>query len=137
MYAIVKAFLDRLGTEPHSQIRFTESESRIAMAVLLFRVVTIDGQIKDEELDLYRSLLRERLGVSAEELAIFEAEVKRVSSREPSLFPFTAIIRRMPMRTKREIVKMMKDISISDNELHEFEINLVARTAELLDIPIE
>jgi uncharacterized tellurite resistance protein B-like protein len=75
--------------------------------------------------------------VSAEELAIFEAEVKRVSSREPSLFPFTAIIRRMPMRTKREIVKMMKDISISDNELHEFEINLVARTAELLDIPIE
>lgn len=135
MYAVVKSFLERLGEG--AEINFTKSESRIAMAVLLFRVVTIDGQVKESEIELYRELLRAKLHVTPAELDIFEATVRRESDKEVSLFPFTAIVKKMPLETRREILKMMQEISLSDKELHEFEINLVARTAELLDLPFE
>ena len=137
MYAVVKSFLERLGDDPATQINFTRSETRIAMAVLLFRVVTIDGEVKESELDLYRNLLREKLNVSDAEMALFETTVRRESDREASLFPFTTIVKKMPVETRREILRMMKELSLSDNELHEFEINLVARTAELLDLPLD
>jgi uncharacterized tellurite resistance protein B-like protein len=135
MYAVVKAFLERLGEG--QEINFTESEYRLAMAVLLFRVVTIDGEVKETEIAVYRTLLQEKLNVSPYELDLFEATVRRESEKEASLFPFTTIVKKMPLDTRRQILNMMKEISLSDNELHEFEINLVARTAELLDLPIE
>ena len=137
MYAIVKSFLERLGSDDSQQINFTQSETRIAMGVLLFRVVTIDGDIREEELELYRRFLQEKLGVSRAELDIFEHTVRRESAKEPSLFPFTAIVRKMPLATRHEILDMMREISLSDNELHEFEINLVERTAELLQIELK
>ena len=99
MYAVVKAFLERIGEG--EEINFTKSEGRIAMAVLLFRMVTIDGEVKEPELGLYRQLLQQKLHVTPEEMEIFEGTVRREAERERSLFPFTAIVRRMPMETRR------------------------------------
>ena len=53
---------------------------------------------------------------------------------ERSLNPFTEIVRKLPEEKRREILTHMQQISVSDRELHEFEINLVARTAQLLGI---
>ena len=137
MYVVVKQFLERLGSSEDGLIEYTHGDRRIAMAVLLFRVITIDGKIREEEVRRYREILEDFLEVTPDELDLFESVVREQHSNESSLFPFTTIVRKMPMETKRQILTMMREISISDQELHEFEINLVARTAELLEIDIE
>jgi uncharacterized tellurite resistance protein B-like protein len=137
MYAIVKSFLTRLGTGNDELIEYSAGDKRIAMAVLLFRVVTVDGKVRDAEVKRYRELLQDEVGVSPDELDLFEKAVREESDSESSLFPFTVIVNRMPVETKRKVLKMMREISVADNELHEFEINLVTRTAELLNIPLD
>ncbi|MEZ5800697.1 MAG: TerB family tellurite resistance protein [Nitratireductor sp.] len=137
MYVVVKQFLERLGSSEDGLIEYTHGDRRIAMAVLLFRVITIDGKIREEEVRRYREILEDFLEVTPDELDQFESVVREQHSNESSLFPFTTIVRKMPIDTKRQILTMMREISISDQELHEFEINLVARTAELLEIDID
>lgn len=137
MYAIVKQFLEKLGDSDADLIEFSVSDNRVAMAVLLFRVITVDGLIRDAEMARYRELLQDHLNVTPDELDLFEQVVRTESNGENGLYSFTTAVSRLPQATKRHILDMMRDISISDNELHEFEINLVARTAELLELPLD
>jgi uncharacterized tellurite resistance protein B-like protein len=137
MYAAVKSFLEKLGTANDSLIEYTTSDARIAMAVLLFRVIMIDGRVRESEMHRYRELLQDYLHVTPDELALFETTVRREAESESSLSPFTTVVREMPVEKRRQILSMMREISVSDNEFHEFEINLLTRTAELLNIPLK
>ncbi len=133
MYAMVRQFLERLGSG-EELIEYSTGDKRIAMAVLLFRVVTADGKIRTDEMARYRQILQDDLDISPDEVALFERVVASESDAEHSLFPFTTIVSKMPVETKRHIIELMREISLADNELHEFEINLVTRTAELLGV---
>lgn len=137
MYAIVQQFLDRLGADEEEFIQFAVRDNRVAAAVLLFRVVTADGLIREPEMVRYRELLQDRLDVSPDELALFESIVREEAAGEKALAPYVALVADFPVATKRHLLDMMRDISISDSEFHEIEINLVTRTAELLDIPVD
>ena len=136
MYAMVRQFLEQLGAGDEL-IEYSAGDKRIAMAALLFRVVTADGKIRNDELARYREILQDELDVSPDEIELFERMVRDEVEHEPSLFPFTTIVSKMPIETKRRILDLMRDLSVSDHELHEFEINLVARTAELLGVDID
>ena len=136
MYAVVRQFLERLGSG-NELIEYTTGDKRIAMAVLLFRVIIADGKVREEEMARYRDILQDFLEVSPDEMVLFEAMVREEANSERSLFPFTLVVSKMPLETKQKIVELMREISLSDNELHEFEINLVARTAELLGIDLD
>ncbi|MFZ1815932.1 MAG: TerB family tellurite resistance protein [Rhizobiaceae bacterium] len=137
MYVVVKDFLERLGSNEAHVIEFTHSDKRIAMAVLLYRVIMVDGKVRNEEVVRYREILQDILEVSPDELDLFESMVKEKHGSESSLFPFTVIVQKLPHETRRNMLDLMRQISISDRELHEFEINLVARTAELLGVDFE
>jgi len=134
LYSVVKNFLDLLGTSEHELIEFSADDTRTAIAVLYYRVILVDGRIRNEELHHYRVILSESLSVSEDELMLFEKTVLDQIRNERSLFPFTVIVKKLPEDKRREILEHMHQISISDRELHEFEINLVERTAELLEI---
>ena len=136
MYAIVEKLTRRLESLSSEKIEISKDDTRLATAVLLFRVIQVDGRIRDEEVDLYRTILEDHLKVSADELSLFETAVEDASREEHTLEPFVRIVRKMPEEKRREILDFMRDISLSDNEFHEFEVNLVGRTAELLDIEI-
>ncbi|MCG6858288.1 MAG: TerB family tellurite resistance protein [Salaquimonas sp.] len=136
MYAMVREFLERLGSGDEL-IEYSTGDKRIAMAVLLFRVVTADGKIRDRELTRYREILQDELEVRPDEIELFDRMVREEAESEKSLFPFTTIVSKMPLETKRHILDLMRDLSVADNELHEFEISLVARTAELLGLEID
>jgi len=133
MYAIVREFLERLGSGDEL-IEYSTGDNRVAMAVLLFRVIAADGKILDVEVARFREILEDFIGVPPDELALFEQTVRARSEAEKSLFPFTTIVGKMPREKKRQVLGLMRELSTSDNELHEFEINLVARTAELLGL---
>jgi len=134
LYSVVKNFLELLGSSEDELIEFNADDTRTAIAVLYYRVILVDGRIRSEELDHYRKILGESLSVSEDELLLFEKTVLEEIKNERSLFPFTVIVRKLPKEKRREILEHMHQISLSDKELHEFEINLVERTAELLNI---
>jgi uncharacterized tellurite resistance protein B-like protein len=134
LYSVVKNFLDLLASSDDDVIDFKPDDTRTAIAVLYYRVILVDGRIRNEELVHFRKVLGETLNVSEDELLLFEDKVLDLVKSETSLFPFTQTVRKLPLEQRHEILKHMKQISISDKEFHEFEINLVARTAEMLGI---
>lgn len=136
MYATVENFLELLGSDQDEIISFSQEDTRTAIAVLYYQVILVDGQIRHEELDQFRTILAESLDVSEDELMLFEDTVLKHIENEKSLFPFTTIVKKLPLEKRLEIIKHMKQISVSDHELHEFEINLVGRTAELLEVDL-
>lgn len=134
---MVKEFLARLGSPEDGLIEYNVGDKRIAMAVLLFRVMAIDGKVREAELARYREILDDFLDVTEDEMQLFERMVREESDSEESLTPFTDIVSQMPVATKRKVVSLMRDLSVSDDELHEVEINLMARTAELLGVELK
>lgn len=133
MYASVKHLLDKLG-EPAESIEITREDMRTAVAVLYYRVILVDGRVRSQELQHFRNLLAQSLDVSEDELMHFEQEVLRIAKEQPEAFPLTGPIRKLPVARRREIFEDMKAISLSDQEFHEFEINMLARAAELLGL---
>lgn len=136
MYADMKKLLAKFGSRDDKKIQFTPQDIRIAAAVLLFRVILVDGRVRESEMKRYREILQDHLDVEPDELGLFEQVVRERIESDTSLFSDARNIERMPIETRRNILRFMKEISISDNELHEFEINLVVRTAEILKLPV-
>lgn len=137
MYTVADRFLELLDKSGSESISFSHHDIRTAIAVLYYRVIVVDGRIRREEMDHFRTLLSESMNVSEDELFLFEDRVLEHVRSESSLQPFTEIVRNLPIKKRQQILRHMEEISISDRELHEFEINLVARTAELLDLDDE
>jgi len=126
--------LDRLADGIGDVIRYAPDDTRLAIAVLYYRVILVDGRVREEELEHFRTILCASLDVSEDELALFEEKVIEQTAQETSLAPVIETLKKLPLEHKREILRHMHQISISDSELHEFEINLVARAAKLLNI---
>lgn len=133
MYTSVKHFLERLEKSGDS-IHLTIEDTRMAVAVLYYRVVMVDGRIRQEETKHFRDLVCRTLEVTEDELMSFEQEVLRLARQDSNLFPLTNVIRKLSRPQREAILENMKALSISDREYHEFEINLVARAAELLGL---
>ncbi len=115
-------------------IIFSDYNVRTAIAVLYYRVILVDGRIRQEELEEYRSVLGKTLLVSEDELLLFEQKVLEAVRNENTLSAFTDVLLSLPEEKRLEILENMRQISISDRELHEFEINMVERTAQLLGL---
>ncbi len=137
MYADMKNLLERIGAQSGELIQYTPQDTRVATAIFLFSVIKVDGRVRPEELIRYREILQDHLSVEPDELALFEKTVIEQCGSNPKLFPHHKLVASMPIDTRRLILKYMKEISVSDNELHEFEINLVAKAAEILGLSIE
>jgi uncharacterized tellurite resistance protein B-like protein len=115
-------------------IIYSAQDTRLAAAVLLYRVIVVDGHVRDAELRRYREILQDYIKVPPDELALFENLVRERYYGANSVPDCTDIVSKMSSETKRAILKFMEDISVSDNEFHEFEINLVTVTAKLLGL---
>lgn len=137
MYSELKNYLCRLQAEGEKAIRYRPDDIRLSIAVLYYRVILIDGRVRIEETERFRQILAESLDVVEDELILFEKMVLELAMEQTSLQRLLASVCRMPEEKRRQILLHMKQISVSDRELHEFEINLVARTAELIGLPEE
>jgi len=96
--------------------------------------VRVDGRVREEETLLYRHLLDNYLNVSEDEFIMFEELVSDTFKKPDSLNSIIEIIQKMPEVKRREVLKLMKDISLSDKQFHEFEVNLVSKVSNLLGI---
>ncbi len=134
MYSSYDNFLSKLDSGDNQVIQLLQKDPRIAIGILLYTTVHADGRVKQEEINLYRHLLENYLNVSEEEFLMFEELVAETCNKPDSINSIIEIIRQMPESKRREVLTLMKDISLSDKQFHEFEVNLVSKISRLLGL---
>jgi uncharacterized tellurite resistance protein B-like protein len=130
-----KDFADRVGREEQPARDLREEELRLAAAALLVRASVIDGKIDVSERRKLKTLLQERFDLGGEEarLLLVEAVVREHESID--LYRFTSVLcRELDQDGRKRIVEMLWEVVMADGVIHEFESNLVWRTAELLGV---
>ena len=134
MYSSFENFINVLDAGDNEVIQLSQKDPRVAIGILLYSAVHADGRVRQAETDLYRHLLESYLNVSEDEFLMFEDIVSETCNKPDSINSIIEIIRQMPESKRREVLTLMRDISLSDKQFHEFEVNLVARIAELLGL---
>jgi len=134
MLDALKQFIADLTGTPEPR-KFGDDDYRLAAAALLFHATAIDGVVSNEERAKLHQLLRERFRLDdgdADELA---AAAEAADNEAVDLYSFTSILmRRLDEAGRERIVEMMWELVYADGKVHEFEDNLIWRTAELLGV---
>lgn len=134
MYSSMKEFLERIVSKGDDAIAIHVDDKKLAAAALLYHVIRVDGRVRPEEVARFREIVQQYLEVSDDEINQFQTLVEETISNSIALTDFTGQLRSLPIEEKRKILDYMSEISLSDQELHEFELNMVARVADLLDL---
>ena len=135
LWTTLKDFVDRVagGEQPVRNLR--AEELRLAAAALLVRASVIDGKIDAAERHKLKGLLQARFGLDDEELRVLLNEAVLREHESVDLYRFTSVLcRELDQDGRKKIVEMLWEVALADGEVHEFEANLVWRTAELLGV---
>jgi uncharacterized tellurite resistance protein B-like protein len=130
-----KEFVERVGGDEAHGRNLREEELRLAAAALLIHATAIDGQVDPEERKKLNVLLKARFDLDGGEVRrlLGEAEVREHEAVD--LYRFTSVLcRELDQDGRKRIIEMLWEIVMADGVVHEFEANLVWRTAELLGI---
>ena len=104
-----------------------------AELLLLFRMILVDGVVKDSEMVTFRRICNESFGIGRdsmdgviEYLNDFGYETNGAQAIE--------MFRELDIGRRRQLARHMAEIAKADNELAENEVRLLRRTLELLGI---
>jgi len=137
MYSSYEAFLRLLDVGNAEIIEISRKDERVAIAILLYNSVQADGCDQPEKMSLYRHLLEDYLNVTEDELILFEERVADICNKPDSIQSIIGIVQQMPENKRRHVLKLMRDIALSDKMFHELEVNFLSRTASLLGLENE
>lgn len=132
--------LDQIKKFFAAQEEAAPSESRVldknlAAATLMVHVIAADGSIKPEEEARLLAILEEHYAVSGEDAAKLATDAKERQAEAIDLYGFTSLLKRDMTDSERlALVEDLWEMVYADGEVHEFEDNVVWRTAELLGI---
>ncbi|MGZ8399730.1 MAG: tellurite resistance TerB family protein [Methyloceanibacter sp.] len=130
-----KDLVDRVAGHEKTARNFHEDELRLAAAALLVHASMIDGQFDASERRKLKALLQARFDLGDEEVRHLVQEAKVEESQSVDLFGFTNVLcRQLDQDGRKRIVEMLWEVVMADGVVHEFESNLVWRTAELLGV---
>ncbi|MEM7215380.1 MAG: TerB family tellurite resistance protein [Pseudomonadota bacterium] len=127
LYSSFKDLLEKLEAGDGNVITYKRNDSRLALGILLYRVILVDGRVRPEETELFRNIAENHLEVTEDELSGFERSAKELATSPEAFEKLIAELKDLPDEKKDEIIAFMQDISISDREFHELEANLVAK----------
>ena len=131
----LKDLVDRVAGHEKPARNFHEDELRLASAALLVHASMIDGQFDASERRTLKALLRERFELSDDEVRRLVREASQEENESVDLFGFTNVLcRELDQDGRKRIVEMLWEVVMADGVIHEFESNLVWRTAELLGV---
>ncbi len=135
LWAKFKEFVDRVAGDERPARNLREEELQLAAAALLVRASVIDGQVDPVERRKLKALLQERFDLGGDEVRrlLDEADARELESID--LYRFTSVLcRELDQDGRKRIVEMLWEVVLADGVVHEFESNLVWRTAELLGV---
>ena len=123
-------------------VRSEESEQAreeavaLATAVLLMEVARADLDVSESELEVVRQLLRERLGLGAQEVCDLLQQARRQSEQAVSMYRFTRMVNdHFSAPDKCAVVEMLWRVAFADGRLDRYEDQVVRKVADLLYVP--
>ena len=112
-----------------------EEELRLAAAALLVHATAIDGEVADEERRKLKALLQAHFGLGDDEARQLIREAIVRDHGAVDFYRFTSVLcAQLDQDGRKQVIEMLWEIAMADRVVHEFELNLVWRVAELLGV---
>ncbi|MDY8108409.1 TerB family tellurite resistance protein [Fulvimarina sp. 2208YS6-2-32] len=112
-----------------------QDELVVAIAALLFHVVSADGIVTEEERESLDAVLREDYGLSHEQALEVAAAGERANEEAVDLYRFTSVLKnRLEAEERADVVRHLWEVTFADGAVHELEDNVVWRVSELLGV---
>ncbi|MDP2354676.1 MAG: TerB family tellurite resistance protein [Beijerinckiaceae bacterium] len=130
--SLVAELLGSEGERP-----FEENDYRMAATAILVHVADADGAFDDVERQRMRGILNERFGLDDGDANRLIAQAQLSEAEEVDLDRFIAVLRRALDEDGRlKLVEMMWDLVYANGAPLEVEDSVVARIAQMLDVPV-
>lgn len=113
--------------------KVADDPALMAELLLLFKMVLADGEVHERELDAIRRIAADNFGVEGEDL---EKVLGHLQSFGYEITPAQAIavFREFDMERRLMLARHMAELAKADNELSHYEVRLLARVVEMLDL---
>jgi uncharacterized tellurite resistance protein B-like protein len=124
--------ITRLFNKPETAL--SNHDPKLAVAVLLVHLASVDGQMKDEERKTIRGALIDYYGLDEASVDRLIREAALRDAEAVDFYRFTSVLTSLDMQDRIEIIRMMWTVVFSDQKNHELEDNMVWRVAELIGV---
>jgi uncharacterized tellurite resistance protein B-like protein len=122
--------------ESPSKRTHSHDELQLAAAALLAEAARLDGAIEPRERTAIQHVLARRFALTPEEAAELTAAGEAKAEDSIQIFGFTRVINRDFAPDERiELFEMLYEVIYADDELHDYEANLMRRLSELIYVP--
>ncbi|MBO6716463.1 MAG: TerB family tellurite resistance protein [Rhizobiaceae bacterium] len=113
--------------------RVADDPALMAELLLLFRMILADGEVHERELETMRRVAADSFGISDSDLDLvldhlhaFGYEITPVQA--------IAVFREFSLERRLLLARHMAQLAKADAELSQYEVRLLARTVEMLDL---
>jgi uncharacterized tellurite resistance protein B-like protein len=104
-----------------------------AELLLLLRMILVDGEASDSELDTLRRICRDSFGIEEDSLDDV-VEYLRTYGYETTVAQSLAVFRRLDHDRKQQLARHMAELAKADRHLEKPELQLLARAMKFLEI---
>ena len=116
----------------------TQDDVQTAAAALMVHAMRVDVESRPEEAVRVKAVLAERFAIDGAELDTLIARGEAEDDNAVDLYRFTKVLAaNLDQQGREGIVRMLWEVVTADDEIHEFESNLVWRVSELIGVPRE
>ena len=134
MFDLIKAFLD--GRDAPDEGVNNDDALADAAAAVLVEAALLDGNVDDAERQIIVDILHDRFELAAEDADALITGIVEDPHHANRVYAATKTIRDSFSEEQRiEIMEMLWRVAYADGTLHDYEANLVRRTAGLLYVP--
>ena len=114
-------------------MRKLDRESVTGISALLVHAANIDETYTDNEKDLVKSFIKSYLKDENVNEVLQEAE--KIENNSNQLLNYTNIVKQNSMEIKKDIIEHLWKVIISDNNVDQYESNLMRRICGLIYFP--
>jgi uncharacterized tellurite resistance protein B-like protein len=113
--------------------RVADDPALMAELLLLFRMVLVDGDVHERELDTIRRIASENFGIDGDDL---DKVLRHLQSFGYEITPAQAIavFQEFDMERRLLLARHLAEVAKADEELSRYEVRLIARVVEMLDL---
>jgi uncharacterized tellurite resistance protein B-like protein len=135
MFEALKTAISHLVEDAGPGNRLENKDGRLAAAVLLIRVATVNSEMSAARLETLHAVLKSGFGLDDPATARLIDDASVAEGSAIDLYHFTRQLNdALDDEGRRRIVKMMWEIVYADGSANEFEDNIIWRVADLLGV---
>lgn len=136
MIIAIKQFFSSYLVVDQAEDQQETGRLQLAAAALLFEMMRMDDEIKEEEVDKIHEIIRKEFNLSPESANELIVLAEQELSDATDYYQFTSLINKSySMEQKIRLVECLWHVALSDDILCKYEEHMVRKISELLYVP--